>query len=321
MSENLFEIDELHWTLGLIQNLEVGLVVVDRAGVIKLWNGFMENYSGVFASQLNGHILFERFPELPEEWLKHKLESVFLLGNADYISWEQRPYLFHFKCNRPITGHTEFMFQNITLIPLTSPTGEVDHVGILIYDVTDTATGQIALKDANHKLQTLSREDRLTGLYNRGYWEECLNKEFERFNRTQMVSTLVMFDIDHFKSINDTYGHQAGDEVIRTVAKTMVEQGRKTDFMGRYGGEEFGALLTGTDGQNAMIYAERLRRVIEGLTVRYGEHEIRLTISLGISEVSFGIMSATDWLEQADQSLYYSKQNGRNRTTLYGDEG
>lgn len=314
------EIGDLHWTLGLIQNLEVGLVVVDRAGCIKLWNGFMENHSGVPARDLTDKQLLKQFPELPASWLHRKLESVFLLRNAAYVSWEQRPYLFHFKSNRPITGIAQFMYQNITLIPLTSPTGEVDHVGILIYDVTDTATGQIALEKANKKLQTLSREDRLTGLYNRGYWEECLNHEFERFNRSELISTLVLFDIDHFKKVNDTYGHQAGDEVIREVSKALQLQVRKTDIAGRYGGEEFGVILTGTKGESAMIFADRLRANIEALIVSYGEHQIQFTISLGVSEINYQIDSATEWLEQADQALYKSKQSGRNWTTFFGAE-
>lgn len=314
------EIGDLHWTLGLIQNLEVGLVVVDRAGYIKLWNGFMENHSGVAAQNLTDKKLLKQFPELPTNWLHRKLDSVFLLRNTAYISWEQRPYLFHFKSNRPITGSAQFMYQNITLIPLTSPTGEVDHVGILIYDVTDTATGQIALEKANKQLQTLSREDRLTGLYNRGYWEECLDHEFERFNRSELVSTLVMFDIDHFKKVNDTYGHQAGDEVIREVSKALQKQVRKTDISGRYGGEEFGVILTGTKGDNAMIFADRLRANIEALVVSYGGHKIGCTISLGVSEINYQIDSATEWLEQADQALYKSKQSGRNWTTLFETE-
>ena len=318
-SYNFEEIDELHWTLGLVHHLEVGLIVVDRAGVVKLWNGFMENHSGVASSNVEGKILFQLFPELPQRWLQQKLDSVFLLRNAAYTSWEQRPYLFHFKSNRPITDSAPFMYQNITLTPLTSPTGEVDHVGILIYDVTDNVTSQLELQQANKKLQALSREDRLTGLFNRGYWEECLNNEFERFNRSQMTSTLVMFDIDHFKRVNDTYGHQAGDEVIRVVADTLREQARKTDILGRYGGEEYGAILTGTNGENAMIFAERLRARIESLVVPYGEHQLKFTISIGVSELTYEHDSPKEWLEQSDQALYKSKQSGRNWVTLFGE--
>lgn len=129
-----------------------------------------------------------------------------------------------------------------------------------------------------------------------------------------------MFDIDHFKKVNDTYGHQAGDEVIREVSKALQKQVRKTDISGRYGGEEFGVILTGTKGDNAMIFADRLRANIEALVVSYGGHKIGCTISLGVSEINYQIDSATEWLEQADQALYKSKQSGRNWTTLFETE-
>jgi diguanylate cyclase (GGDEF)-like protein len=311
------DIDELHWNLGLLQNLEVGLVVVDTSGDICLWNGFMENHSGIMARDATGENIFTLFPELPQRWLQKKLEGVFLLSNTAYISWEQRPYLFQFKNNRPITGSEPHMYQNVTLIPLSSPTGQVDHVGILIYDVTDVAIGQKALQEANTQLKALSRTDGLTGLNNRAYWQECLEQEFERFARLQEASTLVMFDIDHFKNINDTYGHQAGDKVIQSIADTLKHHARKTDIVGRYGGEEYGAILAGTRGDAAMTFAERLRASVENTVIQYGEHKLAVTISLGVAEVRIDQDGALGWLEEADQALYKSKQSGRNWVTLF----
>lgn len=319
--EILQEIEDLHWNLGLLQNLEVGLVVVDRDSYICMWNGFMENHSGISASKAVNQNLFSLYPELPALWLKKKIEAVLLLNNTAYISWEQRPYLFPFKSNRPITGSAFYMYQNVTLLPLSSPSGQVDHIGILIYDVTDNAINQQKLEDANQQLQSLSRTDGLTGLYNRAYWQECLEKEFDRFARLQETSSVIMFDIDHFKKVNDTYGHQAGDLVIQTIAQTLQQYVRKTDITGRYGGEEYGAILVGTSGANALVFAERLRAAIEATVMPYGEHELAVTISLGVSEISFAQASALEWLEQADQALYKSKQNGRNRVTLFDNEG
>jgi diguanylate cyclase (GGDEF)-like protein len=303
----LDEIDDLHWTLGLIQNLEVGLVVVDRKACIKLWNGFMANHSGLPAQDVVGEKLFDKFPDLPTHWLHQKLETVFLLRNPAYISWEQRPYLFNFKNNRPITGYSKFMYQNITLIPLTSPTGDVDHIGILIYDVTDTATGQIALENANQKLKKLSREDRLTGLNNRGYWEECLNREFERYNRTELVSSLVMFDIDHFKKVNDTYGHRVGDQVLVSLAEVIQQNTRKTDQLFRYGGEEFVLLLPGIDGIGLRTVMANLQQTLRKYLVSPGGP---VTVSFGVAQLQHG-ESVSDWLARADAALYEAKESGR----------
>ncbi|WP_299199563.1 diguanylate cyclase [uncultured Amphritea sp.] len=314
------EIEDLHWNLGLLQNLEVGLVVVDRDSYICMWNGFMENHSGISASKAVNQNLFSLYPELPVRWLKKKIEAVLLLSNTAYISWEQRPYLFPFKSHRPITGSAHYMYQNVTLSPLSSPTGQIDHIGILIYDVTDNAIAQQKLEAANKQLQSLSRTDGLTGLYNRAYWQECLEKEFDRFARMHETSSVIMFDIDHFKKVNDTYGHQAGDLVIKTIAQTLQQYVRKTDITGRYGGEEYGAILVGTSGENALIFAERIRAAVEATVMEYGEHSLSVTISLGVSQLTQEQDSALSWLEQADQALYKSKQNGRNRVTLFDTE-
>ena len=141
--------------------------------------------------------------------------------------------------------------------------------------------------------------------------------EFKRFPRSRQKSTLVMFDIDHFKKVNDTYGHQAGDEVIRIVSGMLLETIREVDIAGRYGGEEFCIVLLGTDNNGGVIFAERLREAVEATEVFYEDQLIKFTISLGVSEISENINSHTEWLEQADKALYESKEGGRNRTTLY----
>ena len=173
------------------------------------------------------------------------------------------------------------------------------------------------LEAANNELQKLSRTDRLTRLNNRGYWEECLQREFMRVKRTRQPATLVMFDIDHFKKVNDTYGHQAGDEVIRQTAAILRESVRETDVAGRYGGEEFGVILIDTSAGNAKIFAERLRERIEALTVEYDDMKINFTISLGIAGIGENTESYKQWLECSDQALYQSKESGRNQVTVY----
>jgi diguanylate cyclase (GGDEF)-like protein len=130
----------------------------------------------------------------------------------------------------------------------------------------------------------------------------------------------MMFDIDHFKDVNDTYGHQAGDEVIRQTSRTLQRTIRKTDVAGRYGGEEFAVLLVNTEKDNAHILAERLRKRIEALTIQYDGMEIKFKISLGLAELDENLNDHTEWLEQADQALYYSKENGRNQTTIYSKD-
>lgn len=317
MNQNATDIKEIHWLMDMLQNIDIGLVVLDRSFNIQVWNSFMENHSGMPPRRVIGKNIFKLFSDVPEDWFRQKLETVFLLNNRAFTIWEQRPYLFRFGDYRPITGTAEFMYQNTTLIPLLSADGKVNHVGIIIYDVTDSAINRSRLQQANQQLEHLSQTDRLTQLYNRGYWEECLNREFIRIQRTGEACSLVIFDIDHFKQVNDNYGHQAGDDVIRVTAQKLLETHRNTDISGRYGGEEFVAILVNTDKDGALYFAERLRKKIEQLTVNYDQQDIRYTISLGIAEFNKELKDYKQWLERADQALYEAKHSGRNRSVVF----
>ncbi|GAA3923188.1 diguanylate cyclase [Litoribacillus peritrichatus] len=322
-SETKLDISEFHWMMDMLQTIDVGLVVLNDKYEIDIWNSFMENHSGLEPTAVKGKIMFDLFPEIPRDWFCHKIDSVFQLHSRAFTTWEQRPYVFKFKNYRPITGTADFMFQNITIIPLVSLSGTVDHVCILVYDVTDAATNKAQLEQANAKLEMLSRTDRLTNLYNRGYWEECLEAEYKRCLRSRNTSCLIMFDIDHFKKVNDTYGHQAGDEVIRVTAQAVRDNLRATDIAGRYGGEEFGIILVDTDSMDAHAFAERLRTHIESMTVMHEGVEIKYTISIGIAEMGSTLKTYTEWLENSDKALYHCKRNGRNCSTIYqpGMEG
>lgn len=318
------ELADFYWMIQMLQTVDVGLVILERDYRIQLWNGFMENHSGIRSKNLTGKELFSVFPDLPRQWIERKVESVFKLGSPAYSTWEQRPHLFYFKSYRPLTGCSELMYQNITFMPILGPSRRVEQVCLLIYDVTESATSKLQLETANEQLEKLSRTDRLTGLNNRGYWEECLQQEFRRnkrsSNQTGNHSSLIIFDIDHFKAVNDTYGHQAGDEVIRKVAACLKSTARDTDFAGRYGGEEFVLLLPDTDIHGAFEVAERLRQHIQGLTIIHENLELKVTVSLGICDFSDHLNTAHQWLERADQALYQSKRQGRNQSNVWNQD-
>lgn len=318
------EIADFYWMLQMLQTVDVGLVILERDYRIKLWNGFMENHSGITNKQLIDKEIFSIFPNLPRTWIERKVESVFKLGSPAYSTWEQRPHLFPFKSYRPLTGHSERMYQNITFMPLLDPSRKVNQVCLLVYDVTESVTSKLQLEEANIQLEKLSRTDRLTGLNNRGYWEECLQQEYRRSKRAselgKVESSLIIFDIDHFKPVNDTHGHLAGDEVIRAVAKCLKETARDTDFAGRYGGEEFVLLLPDTGVEGALGVAERLRTKIQSLIVKYEDLELNITISLGICDFTSDLSSFNLWLERADQALYHSKHQGRNQSSVWSKD-
>jgi len=314
------EFKDMHMLMGMLDSIDVGVVVLDRNFDILVWNHFMSSHSGMRGEHVVKKNIFDLFPELPDKWLKNKAKSVHMLRNRAFTTWEQRPYLFKFKNYRPITGAAEYMYQNITFFPVASMDGKVHQIGMIIYDVTDMAVNKIELEAANDELAMLSRTDRLTLLNNRGHWEECLVNEFMRVKRTKQATSLIMFDIDHFKNVNDTYGHQAGDEVIRRTSATLRRTIRKTDIAGRYGGEEFCVILVDTNAENSLKLAERLRKAIERMTVKHDTHEIKFTISIGISELSEKTADHAAWLEESDKALYFCKENGRNQSKIFSPD-
>jgi len=175
-----------------------------------------------------------------------------------------------------------------------------------------------SLKDANEEITILAITDTLTGCYNRTFMDEYLPKEIKRAIRYNHPISLIMVDIDHFKQVNDTYGHQAGDEILKELVKSINKSTRcDVDWVARYGGEEFLVVFPETDFERAEFLAERLRRDISQNTVRIKEKEIRITASFGVTgftssdtlkEVSYEAM-----ISLADKSLYQAKEEGRNR--------
>ncbi|HEX7812236.1 MAG TPA: diguanylate cyclase [Burkholderiales bacterium] len=164
----------------------------------------------------------------------------------------------------------------------------------------------------NVTLAALSSTDGLSGLLNRMHWEKAVAGEFERCRRGGQQSTLMMLDIDHFKAINDSYGHPAGDEVIRRVAQILRATLRSHDLAGRYGGEEFGVVLPATQAEGSKVIAERIRRRVES-TVLDARHGIRATISIGIAAFAPEDADHVAWIARADRALYQAKAGGRNR--------
>lgn len=178
------------------------------------------------------------------------------------------------------------------------------------------------LKEANTRLQELVNRDGQTGLYNHRFFHESLEKELSRATRFKSSLSLVLFDLDDFKVINDTYGHLAGDLVLTSIAKTVIKNVRNTDIVARYGGDEFAIILPGTNVEGLEIFTKNLKLHIEGATTLVTGQSIHVTISLGAVTVvpSQYQISKEALIEVADRGLYMSKQNGRNQVTLFNHD-
>ena len=301
----------------LLDSIEVGIAVLDRNFNVQVWNKFLENHGAKKAEAIIGDSLFSHFPEIEEKWLRTKVDPVFNLKSPVFIIWEQRPFLFKFGCNRPVTSAAEFMYQNVTMFPIVDKRGNVERFCMLVYDVTEQALGKRGMEHLNEELKTASRVDGLTGLYNRRYWQERFDEMHKLCVRREKPSTALMLDIDHFKRINDTYGHQAGDKVIKMLAALIKRCVRETDLAGRYGGEEFAIILNDSSVEDAKIVAERIRQLAQRLVVEHEGESISFTVSLGLAQFTPDFKGALAWLECADQALYEAKENGRNQYRIY----
>jgi diguanylate cyclase (GGDEF)-like protein len=176
------------------------------------------------------------------------------------------------------------------------------------------------LEWANKNLAELATIDGLTGLVNRRVIDLRLAEEFKRARRYQHPLGCILVDIDHFKAVNDDYGHPAGDRVLVEVASAIRESVRSTDVVARYGGEEFIVILPETSAASGRIVAERIRLAIDTKTsAKASENMPSVTASLGVASSELGIASERELVQHADQALYRAKREGRNRVMLAGD--
>ena len=207
--------------------------------------------------------------------------------------------------NNPDTQHKVVMLKDneehyfdISVVPFDE---EKKHYLVTFTDITQLQEESIAWKKASHI-------DPLTKIFNRKKFEEECAKAIKIAHKYRMPISLLMIDIDHFKKVNDTYGHQAGDEVLRRVAKTIELQLREGDLLGRFGGEEFIVMLPQADKKDAMDVAQRIRTAISGFTT---EGVGVVTVSIGVSNEITGD-NKKSLIKRADTALYHAKANGRN---------
>jgi diguanylate cyclase (GGDEF)-like protein len=300
----------------VVERVGFGIFVLDRQMNVLMWNRFMHDHSGLSAQQVVGKSIFASFPELPRVWLTRKLESVFQLGSFAFSSWEQRPYLFKFDHDRPITGGVDFMQQDCTFMPIMRER-EVEAVCVTVSDVTDVSIMQREREEAVAKLQEYADRDGLTGIANRRYFEARLRDEYTRWQRYGGELSILLFDLDHFKKINDQFGHVVGDTVLREMAQRVAHVVRAQDTFGRFGGEEFALLLPCTPLEDAMLVAEKIRNTIGDMPVDVQGVDVPVTASVGGAAARTGVPAYEALINEADAALYSAKRQGRNRSVAF----
>ncbi|MDM7461620.1 MAG: GGDEF domain-containing protein [bacterium] len=197
--------------------------------------------------------------------------------------------------------------------PIQNLQREVVGAIVSVVDVTYRVEYENQLKQLNQQLQNLAITDGLTGLHNHRAFQDYLEEQFQTAMHKKQPLSLILMDVDHFKQYNDTYGHQAGDEVLRRVAQILKQSVRDGDFVARYGGEEFAVVLPRTDAENAVQVAERLREAIAS-----AEWTLRpITGSFGVASIRPDMETRREIIESADQALYEAKRGGRNRVVAW----
>ncbi len=273
------------------------IIMIDTNGLVSFWNDAAVNLFGYSEKEALG------------------LEVHTLIASAEeQLLAERGMYQFAMTGNGPSIGHVQELegrHKDGRTFPVERSIagfrlGNVWYAVATIRDITER-------KATETKLHEFATTDGLTGLYNRRRFMELAEREFARSIRYDRPLALIMLDIDHFKDVNDTHGHDAGDVVLRSLSEIAITALRNADILGRLGGEEFAALLPETDEQAAMEVAERLRVSIERATMCTDECTLKITVSIGVSILETGISTIENMLKRADVALYDAKQSGRNR--------
>lgn len=220
--------------------------------------------------------------------------------------------------NRKKNG--ELFWENAIISPIRDPDGQISHYVAVNEDITIRKKHEAELHDYTKKLEVLQAQlreqairDPLTGVFNRRYLMETLDREIARSRRENHPLSLMIMDVDYFKIVNDTYGHLVGDQTLQRLARLLEKSTRKGDVICRYGGEEFVVLMPHTSLEDAVRRAESWRNTLENSPLQFSGLTIAVTISVGVASNEAEDMTSQDLLSQADRSLYRAKGNGRNR--------
>lgn len=269
-------------------------------------------YAGVCAGVLVAALVWVPHDELRVLWFPVSLPAVYLLlgprvGAASLVGMVALILALNPFLVRPYSG-TALMTFVMGLVSL----------GVLFHAFASRSISyHERLVASRERLRRLAQEDPLTGLFNARAYYEAADRMLVLAARTGAPCAAIFVDLDHFKRINDTWGHEAGDAVLRQASACLAGHLRVTDLLGRIGGEEFAILLPDTDLPGALHLAEKLRRALEALQPEIGDRRLRVTASLGVALREPRHRTLHDLQREADQAMYQAKAEGRNRVTCF----
>jgi len=286
----------------LFENVPIACFTVDIEGSIREWNLAAQQLYGYTKEEVLHQPFYTRVFRGASASKMHEILQRVIQGSV-MAGIESEDY--------DSEGNLHYVLRSV--FPIRNPNREVVGAIVSVVDVTYRVEYENQLKALNQKLQSLAVTDGLTGLHNHRAFQDYLEEQFQTAMRNKQPLALILMDVDHFKQYNDTYGHQAGDEVLRQVAQILQAHVREGDFVARYGGEEFVVVLPRADLESAVAVAERLRRAVES-----AEWSLRpVTGSFGVACARPDMETRQELIEAADQALYQAKKNGRNRVEVW----
>jgi diguanylate cyclase (GGDEF)-like protein/PAS domain S-box-containing protein len=289
----------------ILDTLYDGVYIVDRKRRILFWNKGAERLTGYSREEVMGkscaHNILVHVNDAGVVMCKGKCPLAHTLG--DGAPRETELFLHHKQGHRvPVL---------VRAAPIRDENGDITSAIEVFGDNTPRMESRQRIKE----LENIALLDALTALPNRRYLDDQLEARLAEFQRTQMSFGVLMLDIDHFKKVNDTFGHDVGDQVLKMVSRTMETNSRPYDIVGRWGGEEFLAIVPNTDETILATVAERYRMLVEQSVIFNQDQPIRVTISIGGALIRQD-ESVFDLIKRADHNLYLSKENGRNRVSI-----
>lgn len=288
----------------VVHNIRAGIIVVDSANRIVEINPYAQSLFGASREQAVGKQIKAVIPDWPD------LETIGSPVEPDIRGAQDRIIEASEELIIPRDGKKHCF--SIQRSEIFETNGTRAGEAIVLFDITKR-------KEAEMQLAHIARTDQLTGITNRRHFMELADTELIRAKRYERPLAVMLLDVDHFKVINDNYGHQAGDRVLQVVAARCKEALRSIDIFGRYGGEEFGGVLVESTEEEALEIAERVRALVASTPVQVEAASIEVSVSVGLAYHHPGdSQMLPELIRQADEALYLSKAGGRNMVTAWG---
>ena len=297
--------DQLRQLSGAVEHSPASIVITDVEGRIEYVNPKFTKLNGYLIEEVRGKIPRLLRSDNPPHTIYPEPWQTIQSGKE----WRGE-FLAHKK-------NGESYWSSASISPIFDPNGNITHFVSVNEDITARKAAEEKIRTMNIELEKLAATDYLTGLHNRRYFMQRGMDEFKRAIRNNHPLALLMLDIDEFKKVNDTYGHEVGDTTLHQFGVTLKAVLREIDILGRLGGEEFAVLLPNTSLEDAFVLAERIRQTIANTTFEELREALSITTSIGVTALYKNMTGIDDMLRNADTAMYQAKNGGRNRVMKF----